>query len=290
VTSTQPAVGITGASGYLGGLIRRSFDASDWRTVALVRSPSPDDRDARRYDLADDVSDDVFGGLDTIVHCAYDLTLHRPADIDQVNVEGTRRMLEAAGRAGVRRVIVLSSMSAYDGTTQIYGRAKLAIEAATLAAGGAILRPGLVYGPRPGGMADALRKLARLPLVPVPSGDSRQYTVHEDDLAAAVVAVAQTAVLPTVPVSVASPHAVAFRGLLSEFARSEGRNCRFVRVPWKWMYWSLRLGEMLPVGLPVRADSMLGLVKPAPGLVGIHQLQELGVQPRDFALAGPVYA
>ena len=82
-------------------------------------------------------------------------------------------------------MIVLSSMSAYEGTTQIYGRAKPRIEAATLQVGGCVLRPGLVYGASAGGMVAALRKLARLPVVAVPIGEMRQYTVHEDDFGAA---------------------------------------------------------------------------------------------------------
>ena len=64
----------------------------------------------------------------------------------------------------MRRILVLSSMSAFEGTRQLYGRAKLAIETMTVASGGCALSPGLVYGERPGGMAGALRELTRLPV------------------------------------------------------------------------------------------------------------------------------
>ena len=113
---------------------------------------------------------EVLHWADVLVHAAYDLSLTSPVDIWRVNVEGTRRLLEVAADARVRRILVLSSMSAFEGTTQLYGRAKLDIEAMTAASGGCAVRPGLVYGERPGGMAGALRKLTRLPIVPVIAG------------------------------------------------------------------------------------------------------------------------
>ena len=74
----------------------------------------------------------LLHSADVLVHAAYDLSLTSAADIWRVNVEGTRRLLEVAADARVRRILVLSSMSAFEGTTQLYGRAKLDIEAMTV--------------------------------------------------------------------------------------------------------------------------------------------------------------
>jgi nucleoside-diphosphate-sugar epimerase len=281
---TQKTAAITGAHGYLGGVIRRSRATSGWRSISLVRSPVEADGEARRFDLAAPCDDHLLVDVDVLIHCAYDLTLTKRSDIARVNVEGTRRLLHAAADAGVPRVIVLSSMSAYEGTTQIYGQAKLAIEAATLAVGGCVLRPGLVYGDGAGGMVAGLRKLVRLPLVPVPTGHARQFTVHEDDFAAVVAAVAQAPAAPVRPIGVAHPKGVEFRDLLSTFASWGGRTCRFVPVPWQPMYWALRSVELLPVTLPFRADSLLGLVRPAPSVPGGAELEALGVSLRELVV------
>jgi nucleoside-diphosphate-sugar epimerase len=227
----------------------------------------------------------VLADTDVLIHCAYDLKLTTRSEIARVNVEGTRRLLHAAVDAGVPRVIVLSSMSAYEGTSQIYGRAKLAIEAATLEMGGCVLRPGLVYGDRAGGMVAALRRVVRLPLVPVPAGRSRQFTVHEEDFVQVVSAVAHASSVPTGPVGVANAEGIEFRELLSTLASWEGRTSRFVPVPWQPMYWGLRCAELLPVALPFRADSLLGLVRPAPAVPGEAHLQALGVHLRRFGAA-----
>jgi len=129
------------------------------------------------------------------VHSAYDLSLTSSLDITRVNVGGTRRLLEAAADARVRRIIVLSSMSAFEGTKQLYGQAKLDIEAMTEALGGCAVRPGLVVSERPGGMAAALQKLTRLPIMPLIASVGRLYTVHEDDLMAAIAALVVVDVL-----------------------------------------------------------------------------------------------
>jgi len=222
-----------------------------------------------------------------LIHAAYDLTLTSPADIWRVNVEGTRRLLEAAREAAVDRIIVLSSMSAFEGTTQLYGRAKLDIEAITTEFGGCAIRPGLVYGDEAGGMAGAMRKLTTLPVVPIIAGGAGVYTVREDDLMRVVVLLTSATTLEPGTISVAHPSRVTLTDLLRAFAAQEDRRCRFVPVPWRLIYWPLRSGELMRLRLPFRADSLLGLIHAAPSLIGGDQLARLGVSLHAFAVRGP---
>jgi nucleoside-diphosphate-sugar epimerase len=221
-----------------------------------------------------------------LIHAAYDLSLTSPADIWRVNVEGTRRLLEAAKEAAVDRIIVLSSMSAFEGTTQLYGRAKLDIEAITAEFGGCAVRPGLVYGDQAGGMAGAMRKLTILPVVPVIAGGAGVYTVREQDLMRVVALLASAASLEPGTISVAHPSRVSLTDLLRAFAAQEERRCRFVPVPWRLTYGLLRSGELMRLRLPFRADSLLGLVRTAPCLIGGDQLARLGVTLHAFPVAG----
>jgi nucleoside-diphosphate-sugar epimerase len=275
-------VAVTGASGYLGSRICERFRSLGWRVVRLVRRPRRDDAD-RLYDMTTPPDAGLLASVDVLVHAAYDLGLTRRADVWRVNVDGTRRLLEAAAEAGVGRVIVLSSMSAYEGTRQLYGQAKLAIEAATLAAGGTVVRPGLVYGDEPGGMVGALRGMARLPLVPLVAARSAVYPVHEDDLTAAVVALATASSSARGPLGLAPAEPVAFRAVLEALAAADGRRSRFLPLPWQLLYGTLRLGELLHLPLPFRADSLLGLARPAPSVPGTEELSRLGVEFRQFA-------
>jgi uncharacterized protein YbjT (DUF2867 family) len=168
-------------------------------------------------------------------------------------------------------------MSAYEGTTQLYGRAKLDIESMTERCGGCAVRPGLVYGEQSGGMAGALRKLTGLPVVPLIAGDARLYTVRETDLMRAIAALAAADTLPAGVVSVAHPVPVPLRDLMTGFAARDGRNCRFVKIPWKPVYGLLRAAESVGLHPPFRADSLLGLVRTAPRAVNWEVLSGLGV-------------
>jgi nucleoside-diphosphate-sugar epimerase len=197
-------------------------------------------------------------------------------------VEGTHRLLEAAKEAALGRIIVFSSMSAFAGTSQLYGRAKLDIEAMTIEFGGCAVRPGLVYSDRAGGMAGAMRKLTTLPIVPVIAGGAGVYTVREEDLMRAIALLASATTLEPGTISIAHPSRVTLLNLLRTFAAQENRRCRFVPVPWQLVYWLLRSGELMRLHLPFRADSLLGLIHTAPSLAGEDQLARLGVTLHAF--------
>jgi len=287
MTAPAPVAAVTGASGYLGSRICTSLESRGWQVVRLTRTPSKRHGPAVAYALAEPVSNEVkevLHSADVLVHAAYDLSLTSPVDIWRVNVEGTRRLLEVAADARMRRILVLSSTSAFEGTTQLYGRAKLDIEAMTVASGGCAVRPGLVYSERPSGMAGALRKLSRLPIIPVIAGGAGLYTVHEDDLMRAIVALAEVETLQPETISVAHPTPIVLPDLLKAFATQEGRPCRLVPVPWQLVYYLLRTAEIMRVRLPFRADSILALVHTAPCVGDDGPLTGLGVTLRAFSV------
>jgi nucleoside-diphosphate-sugar epimerase len=256
---------VTGAYGYLGSLLRRRLDVEGWTTVALVRQPRLGDR-AFAYALGDAPPREAFEGVDALVHCAWDFSRHKEAEVERVNVAGSVSLLRAASKAGVGRSLFISSMSAYPGTQQLYGRAKLAVEQACIDIGGIAVRPGLVYGDAPAGMAGALMALTKLPLIPVIGGDARQFPVHQDDLADAIANVlAAPGWLPET-FGIAQPEPVGFRELLASFAAQHGRHPRFVPIPAQLVLGALRAAERLHVHLPLRSDSVSGLIHPAPAV------------------------
>ena len=275
---------VTGATGYLGSRICTALEARGWQVRRLVRSPDPADPLSGRYDVGEPVGPELLDSVDLLVHAAYDFSLTTRTAIWDVNVEGSRRLLAAAREAGVGRILVLSTMSAYEGTTQLYGQAKLEIEAAAASVGACAIRPGLVYSKQPAGMAGALLKITRLPIVPLVARNARQYPVHLDDLMTAVVRLAEVDALPAGPLGIANPTPIPFRDLLLALAAAEGRRPRFMPVPWRLLYWALRAGEIARLKLPFRADSLLGLVYSAPSVPGADQLAQLGVALRPFVV------
>ena len=282
MSGDRPRVAITGATGYIGSLLRRRFEAAGSSVVALVRSASDTDPARRHYDITEPPDPGLLDDVDVLVHCAWDLSLVDQDAVWSVNVAGTERLVDLARRSGLQRIVFVSSMSAYEGTTQLYGRSKLAGERAAFDNGAAVVRLGLVYGPGWGGMAGSLRRMVELPVTPLVGARSRQFTVHEDDVVEAVVRVVDAPSVPALALGIAHPDPVRFRALLETIAAAVGATPRFVPVPWPVLYAGLRAGQALGLPLPFRPDSLLGLVRAAPEVPNRDEVEALGIKLRPF--------
>ncbi len=163
--SDRGSVAITGANGYVGMTLCAAFGASGYRVIALQRSAPADARDYVPYSLEDGPAT-LPGDVAAVVHCAYDLRARDRAEIERINLGGTEKLLQGIGDVPL---VLISSQSAYAGTQQIYGGVKLPCEDLVTARGGTSLRLGIVHGGADGGMIGALRKVAALPIVPMPA-------------------------------------------------------------------------------------------------------------------------
>lgn len=111
---------ITGATGNI-GLVLSDRLAEDYELVMHGRTPrSPEQEDTLREADLDDVDgvQELMDGVDTVVHLAGASSPESEwKDVLEANIVGTRTVLEAARRAGVRRVVYASSnhaMGMYD--------------------------------------------------------------------------------------------------------------------------------------------------------------------------------
>ncbi len=189
------AVFVTGASGFLGGELARSFARDGWRVHALARRDSKLDGlaglecEVHAGDLTDRASLDRAlesvaraSERPTIVHCAAVIS-YRPRDRElqrAVNVEGTQNLLDSARRRPVGRVLHVSSVVAVGHAPSVdrpldedavfngeelavdYVTTKRAAEELALAACDAldlvVVNPGAIFGPGGAG-ANTLRFL-----------------------------------------------------------------------------------------------------------------------------------
>jgi len=255
---------VTGASGYLGGRVASALRAAGWEVRRLVRVPSEPGDAAFR--LGEPLDPAALKGVDALVHAAHDFSAFGWDETNRINVEGSFELLSAAKRAGVGRIVAVSSISAFPGCVSDYGRAKLLVEEAAKACGGLSVRPGLLYGGGRGGMFGALARLTRLPVVPlVDGGRQLLYLAHADDAAAAVAAaLGFDAALSAAPIALAHPEPVPFGEILRALARGQGRSPLFVRAPSAPMLAGLGLAEALGLRLRTRRDGLLGLLHPNP--------------------------
>ena len=259
---------ITGSHGYVGGGLKNYFAARGWEILELTRHPQPG-APAMRFQLGEEIPATALADVTAVVHCAYDFTPVRWPEIQAVNVDGTEKLFRAARAAGVKRVVCLSSISAYAGCRSLYGRAKLEIEQIAHAHGAQVIRSGLVYGHDAGGMFGKLnaqvQKSSVIPLLG--DGSQIQFLVHFEDLAAFVERLARGELeISTAILTAANAQPWPFKELLREIARRQNRQIRLVPLPWRLVWLALKSAESCGLRLNFRSDSLVSLMhqNPAP--------------------------
>lgn len=118
----NPTVVVSGASGSIGTYLRQTdggLPARGW-SLRLLGGHEPDEllpgEEGTPFFTADvseedsrDALDEAFAGADAVVHLAGIPGEDSWTTIRRTNIDGTYRVLEAARRAGVRRVVLASS-------------------------------------------------------------------------------------------------------------------------------------------------------------------------------------
>lgn len=218
------AVLVTGATGCLGGGITRQLLEAGVAVTAQGRNPGEGaalTASGARFlplDLRDPRPLEPFlAGTETVFHCAaLSSAWGRAEDFQALNVTATRRLLEAAARAGVQRFVFASSPSIYaNGTDRLnlaedaplparfathYARTKAQSEALALAADrpGAMrvvaLRLRAIYGRGDRALMPRLLAAMRRGTLPLIAGGEALIDVtHVSDAARAMILAAEHA-------------------------------------------------------------------------------------------------
>ena len=110
---------VTGGAGFLGiHLCRGLLEKADKVISYDIAAIPPEEGLSGVVEVVGDIRDGAalaraLEGVDTVVHAAAALALASPEEIDAVNAEGTRRVLEASRAAGVRRLVYVSTTAVY---------------------------------------------------------------------------------------------------------------------------------------------------------------------------------
>ncbi len=250
---------ISGANGYLGSLIVDYLSKKGFECIRLVRSPA--DLTDRKFTLGDDIKDDVFQDIDIFIHAAHDFKALKWHDSYRINVEGSAKLFAMANKCGVKSIIFISSMSSFDGCKSNYGKAKLAIEKEVAKfTNGYIIRPGLIYGSKEGGMVLALAKLAKLPMLPAIKTTAPLYFCHYLDLLELIRQIALGNVpVKANPIIAANQTPYTFYQILKEMGAR-------VLIPFWWQPLWLLLKVVEFCGLKPRtgSDNLISLVNQNP--------------------------
>jgi nucleoside-diphosphate-sugar epimerase len=212
---------VTGASGFVGSAAAERLVLLGHEVRPLLRRASNEaDAPLRRGGLSKAVARDAVvidewsfeslarasEGCDAVVHAA--AIVHRPnalpQEYERFNVQGTKDLLRACERSGIRRMVFLSSIKVYgEEPTQVMdeatplratlpyaetkGRAEALALAATFPAGQVALRLAPVYGVGDkGNVRKMVERISKGRLVVPGSGDTRKSIVHITTVVAAI--------------------------------------------------------------------------------------------------------
>jgi nucleoside-diphosphate-sugar epimerase len=206
---------VTGADGFIGGVLTRRLVASGAEVYRLSRKGSGPKT------VTNDIGKDPIVGLSAIrPNAVFHLAarVHRmdeggdaEAEHIRVTVDGTNYLLQAAAEAGAKVFVFFSSCavmpeglaseldeSAPTAPTTPYGRAKLAAEELVLDMNGksgirtVCLRLPMVYGPgHKGHLPRMIAAIDRGVFPPLPQYPGKRSLIHVDDAVAAAMLVAQ---------------------------------------------------------------------------------------------------
>ena len=213
---------LTGATGFIGGAAARVLrEKPEISLSTLVRGRGKPDL-AQPGTLAG-----LCDGVDTVVHAAS----YVGDDAEQcavVNDVGTAALVAEARRAGVRRIVYVSTAAVYGlgphrgerpgdlepRPVSALSRSRLAAERHVLAAGGVVLRPHLVFGDGDKWFVPNVIRL-RTALGGWLGGESaRLSTIHVGDLARLIAGVVATDVPPGTILHANHPEPVEMRTVL----------------------------------------------------------------------------
>jgi nucleoside-diphosphate-sugar epimerase len=256
---------VTGGTGFIGRRLvaRLLHDGHAVRVLSrrIPQAPLPPSVEVVAGDIRNrDVLARACAGMADVFHLAarvHETTERRDrGDHAAVTVDGTRLLMQAAGEAGVRRMVFCSSLAVFGRVdsgvhdestparpTSAYGRAKLEAEGLVLdqaerfSMHAACIRPAMVYSPGCRGNLPRLIRLLDRGLCPqVPDVGTRRSVAHLDDVVAALMLMMERPEAKGRIYIVADREAYTLREMIAIICQALGR-----RPPrWTVPLWCLR--------------------------------------------------
>ena len=225
-------VAITGGTGFVGRNLAARLDNPI--VVSRRTGIEVDDIDALAA---------AFAGCDAVAHCAGINREIGDQTYQRVHIEGTKAVIEAAKRAGVKRIVMLSFLRARPGTGSAYHETKWEAEQLIRASGldHTILKSGMIYGPGDH-MVDHVAKAVRtLPVFGTVG--FRERTVRPVPVADAVdvLVAALEGRIPDETIAVMGAEELALGAAVRRIAGVAGRHPLYVPLP----VWAIRVLAVL---------------------------------------------
>lgn len=184
---------VTGAGGFIGKTLVERLTMTPGQHIKILTRTKTVQRLANRQIeevvgdlLKPETYQAALEGCDTVVHLAAATGRVAAGECERVNVEGTRKLLQACKAAGVRRFLHVSTIAAGYSNQRYYpyAQTKTKAEAVVKESGleFVIIRPTVVLGEK-SPIWKTLSRIAGLSVIPMPQGRPvRVQPIHVDDV------------------------------------------------------------------------------------------------------------
>jgi NADH dehydrogenase len=233
-------IAIVGATGFVGSHLVPHLVKAGHHVIAVSRTGRrlPDWTDAVEARAADVTTgtgmDEALAGADAVVHLVAIPRESKGRRFEEVNVRGTRRVVDASQRAGIRRFVHLSVLGVVDDPTLGYLRSKARGEQIVRESSldWVVVRPSLMFG-----IGDGFFNIVKTTLrhwspgvVAIPGrGETRFQPLSADDLAIAVEQSLTDADRAGSVYELGGPDWITYRQIVDEVMRVTGM--RRLKVP-----------------------------------------------------------
>jgi uncharacterized protein YbjT (DUF2867 family) len=266
---------VTGASGFVGSHLVPALLAAGHHVVALARTPTagetvvgrlrPADRARVEVRIGDVTRPDTLApalaGVDSVVHLvAIPRDFNSGADMRLVNTEGTRAVVAAMWKAGVRRLVHMGAMGVVDDPNLHYASSKAKAEALVRDSGldWTILKPSLQFG-EGDGFFNIVASLVRISpgIVPVPGkGAARFQPIHTGDVASVTVSVLADPTTVGGVFELGGPRYWTYREITREVLTALGKRRAIVPMPVVLIRLVAGTAELVHIPFPVATDQL----------------------------------
>jgi nucleoside-diphosphate-sugar epimerase len=272
-------IALSGATGFVGRNVVNEMLGVKHSVTALVRDVSGANlpRDVRLVsgDLQNTAALDEFTtGADVVIHIAGLISALKREDYFAANKMGTRNVVQAALRHGVKRFVHVSSLSAREPQLSAYGASKLAGEAVlSNDMSTVVLRPPAVYGDGDKATFPLLKALTQ-PVAIIPGrADARFSLIYVKDLARVIVEAASATQIGIFELHDGSAQGHNWKELATLAAAHENRGITTVFLP-----------KFVPYAVATVSDGVSKL-RGKPSMISREKIDEL--YHSDWVARGP---
>ncbi|MEK6744631.1 MAG: complex I NDUFA9 subunit family protein [Nitrospirota bacterium] len=282
---------VTGATGFVGGHLVKRMQQEGLKVRAVVRTPAKAQAlkdlgvEVVPGDIADPASLEAAAkGCDTIIHLVGIIQEGRGFTFRSVHVEGTRNVLDAAKKAGVRHFIYQSALGTRENAKSEYHKTKWEAEKLVRASGipFTILRPSLIYGPGDLFTIRLAEMIKLSPVLPViGSGRSKIQPIYIEDAVSCLVKIAAGGQHLGKTYEVGGPEELTYEEVTKAIAKALGVDRRVVHMPLSFMRGIALVAETVLSKAPVTMDQLIMLQED--NVCDMKDIREVfGIEPVEF--------